>query len=107
MIYRFQSKAAGDVVMLGPAAESVLNAMGIAPAAQGIIEPRAMSAAIGAVEAAIERSESLPSTERAADIEGPAPGADLEPVSLRQRAWPLMEMMRQALLSDEPIVWGV
>lgn len=107
MIYRFKSKAAGDVVMLGPVGDSVLNAMGIAPAAKGIIEPQAMPAAVGAVETAIERSESLPSTGRAADTEGPGPGGDPEPVSLRQRAWPLVEMMRQALASGEPIVWGV
>ena len=29
-----------------------------------------------------------------------------EGISLRQRAWPLVEMMRRALAENQPIVWG-
>ena len=106
MTYRFRSKATGDVLMLGPAGDSVLSAIGLAPAARGIIEPQAMPAAISAVEAAIAREESLrPADRTAADAQ--APQADSEAVSLRQRAWPLVEMMRRAHAAGEAIVWGV
>lgn len=107
MIYRFQSKAAGDVLMRGADGDSVLTAMGMAPAAQGIIEPLALAAALGAVEAAIAQSEVTPPTGRAADTDGPGIDDPSEPVSLRQRAWPLMDMMRRALDAGEAVVWGV
>lgn len=107
MIYRFQSKAAGDVVMLGSVGDSVLNAMGIPPAAKGIIEPRAMPAAIGAVEAAIASDEALRSAGRSPDTDVREPDGGAEFVSLRQRAWPLVEMMRRSLDAGEAIVWGV
>lgn len=100
MTYRFHSKAAGDVLMLGPSGDAVLKAMGIAPAAQGIIEPAAMPAALRAVEAAVALDESRQTGAADAEEDGDA-------VSLRQRAWPLLEMMRRAQAAGEPIVWGV
>lgn len=102
MTYRFHSKAAGDVLMLGPAGDAVLQAMGIAPARQGIIEPAAMPAALRAVEAAVARDEAAPASTVVQD--GDEDGAA---VSLRQRAWPLVEMMKRAHAENEPIVWGV
>jgi hypothetical protein len=36
--------------------------------------------------------------------EKPAPR---EAVTLRQRAWPLVEMMKRAHAEDQDIVWGV
>ena len=29
------------------------------------------------------------------------------PVSLRQRLWPMIDMLRRAHQADEPVVWGV
>lgn len=107
MIYRFQSKGAGDVLMLGTVGDAVLNAMGRAPAAKGIIEPSAMPAAISALEAAVARDDALQPSGRGVDTDVRPPDGDAEPVSLRQRAWPLVEMMRQAHDAGEAIVWGV
>jgi len=42
MIYKFKSKAAGDVIMMGPNGDEVLRTIGKAPAPKGIIEPSAM-----------------------------------------------------------------
>ena len=38
LIYKFKSKAAGDVIMLGPGGDQVLRIIGREPAAKGIIE---------------------------------------------------------------------
>ena len=38
MIYKFKSKAAGDVIMLGASGDDVLRTIGKSPAAQGIVE---------------------------------------------------------------------
>jgi hypothetical protein len=57
MIYKFKSKASGDLVMLGPHGDRLLRLLGREPAAQGIIEPSAMPQAIAALEAAIAAAQ--------------------------------------------------
>ena len=101
MIYKFKSKAAGDLIMMGPSGDQVLRIIGKEPAAKGIIEPAAMPDAIAALEAAIAVAER--------DGEAPEEGDASEdtPVLLRQRLWPVIEMLRRALAADVPVVWGV
>ncbi len=107
MIYKFKSKAAGDLIMLGPNGDAMLRALGREPAPQGIIEPAAMAAAIAALERAIRDDEAA---HEQAEREAQARGEKLAPreaVALRQRLWPMIEMLRRAGAGDEPIVWGV
>ena len=107
MIYKFKSKAAGDVIMLAPSGDEVLRTIGKAPAAQGIIESADMPGAMQAIEAAIAADEAA--RERA-EAEARSAGETLparDGVSLRQRAWPLVEMMKRAAAAGEPVVWGV
>ncbi len=107
MIYKFKSKAAGDVIMLGTSGNDVLATIGRSPDAKGIIEAADMPAAIRAIEAAIVADEAA--RERAEE-EARSSGQKLparDAVSLRQRAWPLVEMMKRAHAAGEPVVWGV
>ena len=107
MIYKFKSKAAGDVIMMGPTGDDVLRLMGKAPAAQGIIEVAAMAAAMAALEQAVAADEAARAQ---AEKEAAAEGRTLGPregVSLRQRAWPLVEMMKRSKAEGADIVWGV
>lgn len=107
MIYKFKSKAAGDLIMMGPSGDQVLRIIGKEPAAQGIIEPAAMPAAMAAIERAVAQDEAERArAEREAREEGRAL-APREGVSLRQRAWPMIEMMKRAQAADNEIVWGV
>ena len=107
MIYKFKSKAAGDVIMTGPAGDGVLRLMGKEPAAQGIIEVGAMRAAIAALEQAVAAEESARAqAEKDAAAEG-STCAPREGVTLRQRAWPLVEMMKRSMAEGADIVWGV
>src|SRR5206468_2407161 len=46
MIYKFKSKATGDVIMMGPNGDQVLRLIGKEPAAKGIIEVAAMPSAM-------------------------------------------------------------
>lgn len=102
MIYKFKSKAAGDTLMLGPQGDAVMRLLGREPAAKGIIEPASMPAAIAALQQAADEDAA-----RRAEQGGGEPPAGQDPVSLRQRVWPLVEMMRLAQAAGEPIVWGV
>ncbi len=55
MIYKFKSKAAGDVIMLAASGDDVLRTIGKAPSAKGIIEPADMPGAMRAKRAAPAR----------------------------------------------------
>jgi hypothetical protein len=99
MLYKFRSKAAGDVIMLGPNGDQVMRVLGRDPAPQGIVEPADLAAAIHAIEAAVAADEAA-----RAGVDGARP-ADV--VSLRQRVWPLIEMFKRALAAGQPVVWGV
>lgn len=107
MTYKFQSKAAGDVLMIESVGDAVLNAMGIAPAAQGIITPTAMAAAMRALEAAVALSRSGAPRAEAAQAETGGEPAEADDIPLRQRAWPMLQMLERAQAAGEPIVWGV
>ena len=107
MLYKFKSKAAGDVIMTGPAGDHIVKLIGKEPGPKGIVLPADMPAAIAALERAIADEEA---ERQRAEEEARAEGRTLAPreaVSLRQRAWPLIEMMRRAHAEDKEIVWGV
>lgn len=106
-LYKFKSKAGADVIMMGPHGDAVLRLLGKEPAATGIIEPAALPGAIGAIEQAVLAEEEA---RRQAEAEAAADGRKLAPqegVSLRQRAWPLVELMKRAQAHGHEIVWGV
>ena len=112
MIYRFKSRAAGDLLMLEPHGDALLRALGREPASRGIIEPASMAAALQALQAAIEADEAgrAARAAQAAARTDEAPGeegATRDAVSLRRRLWPMVEMLRRAQAEDEPVVWGV
>ncbi len=107
MLYKFKSKAAGDVIMLEPHGRRLLGVIGKDPGPTGIILPAEMPAALQALEQAIADDEAR---QRAEAEEAKARGQEpprAEAVSLRQRAVPLMEMMRRCARADREITWGV
>ena len=107
MIYKFKSNAAGDVIMLGPNGDQILRLLGREPAATGIFEVADMPAAMTAIEAAVARDEQA---RQQAETEATAEGKKVAPreaVTLRQRSWPLLEMMKRSHAANADIVWGV
>jgi hypothetical protein len=107
MLYKFKSKAASDLIMTAPVGDRLLRVMGREPAPTGIFEVRDMPALMAALEAAIVTEEAAQrAAEQLAEAEGRSPPRRAE-VALRQRAWPLVEMMKRAQAADQPIVWGV
>jgi hypothetical protein len=106
-LYKFKSKAGANVIMMGPHGDAVLKTIGKQPSATGIIEPTAMPAAITAIEQAVNAEEEA---RRHAEAEAAAEGRKLpaaEGIGLRQRAWPLVDLMKRAHAEGEDIVWGV
>ena len=104
MIYRFRSPATGDVVMLGAAGDELLRLLGREPSAKGIVEPADMPAAIERLQAAVQAAQAPAEAEPTDEADA---SARAEGVSLRQRVWPMIEMLRRAHAAGEPVVWGV
>ena len=105
MIYKFQSKATADMLMTASVGDRFLAIIGRTPAATGILELASLPAAIQAIEAAVAGDEAS-RTEAAVPATVQADPQD-DAASLRQHAWPLLDMLKRAHAAGEAIVWGV
>lgn len=107
MLYKFKSKAAGDVIMLEPNGRRVLEIIGKEPGPQGIIQPQEMGFAVQALQQAIAEEEAQ---QQAAIEEARAQGLEppqFEGVPLRQRAVPFIDLLRRSAAAGKEVVWGV
>ncbi|RZS46748.1 uncharacterized protein DUF1840 [Sphaerotilus mobilis] len=98
--------------MTSATASELLHLIGKDSAPQGIVVPEDLAQAIQALERAIGADEAgrgdddAGATDAGAD-DGAASGSgsDDEPVSLRRRAWPLLDQLRQSARQRVPVVW--
>jgi Domain of unknown function (DUF1840) len=127
MIYEFKSRATGTVVSTQDVAERILRIIGKSVQAKGVILPEQMPAAMNALKAAIDseaklqpqpqpQSKARDKTQGTAPANPSAPGSgrseddgesDAPSVSLKQRAFPFLEMLRDAHSAGKEITWGV
>jgi len=109
MIYTFKSRAAADLKMTGPVGDRVLSLIGKGPSAQGIIDVDQIPDALRALEAAVAAEaprNANDDDDDENDRQRGTPRAE-DHVSLRQRVWPMVEMLKASLAEKQPIVWGV
>ncbi len=114
MLYKFKSRAAGDVIMLEPNGRQILQIIGKGDSlTQGILLPADMPAALSALEAAVQQeAQALEQKSREAQAAGEpeasaAHDAKAEAVLLRQRAAPFIALVQRSHAADKEIVWGV
>jgi len=109
MLYKFKSKAAGDVIMLQANGEQILRIIGKEPGAKGIVLPQQMPAAIAALEQAIAQGQAAqaPAADGSANERDQDDAPAVDRVSLRQRASPFIDMLKRCHAADQEIVWGV
>jgi hypothetical protein len=107
MLYKFKSKVTGDLIMLEPNGRQILNIVGKHDQTKGILLHHEMDGAIAALQRAIAQEEAaLEQRRQKAEAAGetvPRPDA----VTLRQRAVPFIDMLRQCGKAGKEIVWGV
>jgi len=105
MLLIFHSKAAADVLMLSHHAAALLQVAGkIADQnvpERGVFTRAQLPAAIAALERATAQKDA-PKEE--ADPDEPMPAMD-QPVSLRVRAYPLLDMLRRAQKKGVDVLW--
>jgi len=107
MLYKFKSKATGDLILLEPQGRQFLSLIGKPVEPKGIIEPEHMVQAIAALQEAVKVEEAQQAHVVAqAQAEGHAP-PKFEAVSLRQRCKPIIDMLQRCEKAGQAIVWGV
>jgi hypothetical protein len=102
LLVTFQSPATPDVVMLRDLAQYLLGLIGKRLDRQGVIVHDDLPEAIRRLEAAIEDD-----AQSGTVYETPASHADHHKPGLSQRAWPFLDMLREAKRQDADILWGL
>jgi len=107
MLYKFKSRATADVIMLEPNGRQLVQIMGKTPGQGGIVTADQIPGAIAAIEAAIAAEERTraQAREEAQDGEDGGETDSAEAVSLRQRAAPLLDMLRRSAAEGREVTW--
>ena len=105
MIYQFRSKAGPDVIMLADLTQRIFDILGRPLEPRGILTEEQLPSLITALETAIlkdleERSKAKEDSEERSEKPKLAD-------RLGQRAYPFLELMKQAKAKNEPVMWGV
>jgi hypothetical protein len=105
MIYQFRSKAGPDVIMLADLTKRIFDIFARPLEPRGILTIEQLPTLITNLETAI-----LKDLEERSKVQGQR-GNNSEKVKLAdrlgQRAYPFLELMKQANAKDEPVMWGV
>lgn len=105
MLVTFSSKAGASVLMLSQHAQPIMRIAGKITdkeiPVRGVFTPEQLTGAIASLEQAIAIEK--PAVEKDED-DKPHDALSL-PVGLRQRAHPLLALMRQAHAAGKPLLW--
>jgi hypothetical protein len=104
MLYKFQCKKAADVLMLQDLAQRIFEILDKPLEAKGVFLVEQLPQAIARLEAAIAQDEAL----RKAATQDPEQAQQIKKIDrLGQRAFPFMQLLKEALSKNEMIIWGV
>ena len=94
MLYKFKSKATGDLIMLEPDAKRLLKIMGREDQQKGIFLVDQLPEAMAKLQSAIDEDEAQD-------------GKDTKQISLRNRSQRMLKMLKLSLQKSADVVWGV
>ena len=103
MIYQFRSKAGPDVIMLADLSKRIFDIFGRPLEPRGILTIEQLPTLITTLETAILRDLEERSKSQTDEGAEKLRLAD----RLGQRAYPFLELMKQANGKHEPIMWGI
>jgi len=106
----FRSKAAGEIFMFAETARRIFEIIGRPEAPRGVITaeqvPEALQKLVDAVEEEKARLKAAREDAEVRDKQGDGNGQP-QPITLGQRAFPLVEMLREAQKKKVDVTWGV
>jgi hypothetical protein len=102
MLVTFKTKAHGDITMFGDVAVKLLKIMGHSGTVPSAFKPRDLSGALQRLKAAAATDRTESDEGRVADQQD---GDEEEPVTLRNRALPLIELLEAAEKSQVHVMW--
>ena len=109
MLVTFSSKAAADVLMLSQHAKPILRIAGIMVEdpfpVRGVFSTDMLPVAIARIEHAMAQEASKPQTDEEDDVDGTKPHPMDQHVRLKQRAFPLLELLTKANKAGVPVTW--
>jgi hypothetical protein len=106
----FRSKAAGEIFMFAETARRIFEILGRAEAPRGVITADQVPDALERLVAAVEEEKAqLKAAQEDADLhERQGDGtAQQRAITLAQRAFPLIEMLRAAQKKNVDVTWGI
>ncbi len=114
MIYQFETQAGGRITYTDVVGAQILHLIGKQPGPRGVITVEEIPAALQALEAAVAREKAM-AAEPQPDLEPHASNAtdrveerEREPrVTLGQRAFPFVDLLKFALQARENVTWGI
>jgi hypothetical protein len=106
MLVTFSTKAHGDITMFAHVAEALLRMMGQSGTVPGAILPADIPLALERLKAAVAESGSEPSPQAREAKEEKHDEEAPPPVSLRQRAYPLIGLLEAAIRAEANVTWS-
>jgi hypothetical protein len=108
----FRSKAAGEIFMFAETARRIFEIIGKQEAPRGVITAEQVPDALARLTAAVEEEKAQLKAAQAQAEEAARRGEDdaekgERAITLAQRAWPLIEMLRAAQKMNVDVTWGV
>jgi len=107
----FRSKAAAEIFMFAETAHRLLQIVGQADFVRGVIRADEVGPALDRLTAAVEQEKAALHEQRTRreqdERHGDTHGERLLPITLGQRAFPLIEMLRAAQRKRVDVTWGI
>ncbi|UCG96096.1 MAG: DUF1840 domain-containing protein [Burkholderiales bacterium] len=108
----FRSKAAGEIFMFAETARRILSIIGKEDTPRGVISAEQLGEALARLTAAVDEEkaqirQAREEAEQAQRRGEPAADEGARPITLAQRAHPLLEMLRAAHKKGVDVTWGV
>ena len=107
MLYRFNSAAAGEIVMLAPHAEEVFAAINRPLGQRGVIAVAQLPEVIAALQQVMDRSKKQAEAEAGATENDDRRSAADMPVPFHTRALPLLNMLIKSQVAQKDVTWGL
>lgn len=106
----FRSKAAGEIFMFAETARRIFEILGRPESERGVVTADQVPEALHRLEAAVEQEKvQLKAAAEQADRADRQGDESVQPraVTLGQRAYPLLEMLRAAQKKHVDVTWGI